>query len=115
MDYEPNSFGGPVVNHSFAKPPMRINGDADRYTTYPGDDVDLYAQPRFLWEKVLDDQGRSNLVDNIVASMSNPTMGIADPRPIQECMLKHWFKVHSDMGLRIAEGLGVTSHQRAAE
>ena len=28
---EPNSFGGPVENKSFAEPPLKISGDADRY------------------------------------------------------------------------------------
>jgi hypothetical protein len=30
-------------------------------------------------------------------------------------MLKHWFKVHPDMGRRIAEGLGLGAHAKAAE
>ena len=64
---------------------------------------------------MLDDQGRSNLVSNIVGSMSNPMMAIDDPGPIQQRMLKHWFKVHPDMGRRIAEGLGLAPQQKAAE
>ena len=115
VDYEPNSFGGPKEDPSFMEPPLRIDGSADRYTTYSGDDEDLYGQPRVLWSKVLDDDGRAHLVENIVGSMSNPTIGIADPRPIQERMLHHWYKVHPDMGRRIAEGLGLMSDRKAAE
>ncbi len=114
VDYEPNSFGGPVEDRSVKEPPLRINGDADNYA-YKGDDTDLYGQPRTLWEKVLDETGRAHLVENIVASMSNPMMGIADPRPIQERMLKHWFKVHPDFGARVAKGLGLESLSAAAE
>jgi len=73
------------------------------------------VNPVALWEKVLDDEGRAHLVANIVGSMSNPTMGIADPRPIQERMLHHWHKVHPDMGRRIAEGLGLAAQRKAAE
>ena len=89
VDYEPNSFGGPKEDPSVMEPPLRIDGNAARYTTYPGDDEDLYGQPRARWEKVLDDDGRAHLVENIVGSMSNPTMSIADPRAIQERMLHH--------------------------
>jgi catalase len=115
VDYEPNSFGGPAEDRSFKEPPLRIDGNGDRYVTYPCDDRDYYAQPRALWEKVLDDTGRAHLVDNIVASMSNPMMAIADPRPIQERMLKHWHKVHPDFGRRVAEGLGLAGMKKAAE
>ncbi len=115
VDYEPNSFGGPVEDRSVGEPPLRIDGNGDRYVTYACDDMDYYGQPRLLWEKVLDDEGRAHLVDNIVASMSNPMMAIADPRPIQERMLKHWFKVHPEFGRRVAEGLGLGGIAKAAE
>jgi len=118
VNYEPNSFGGPAQDPSAAEPPLRIDGNADRYTTYPGDDEDLYAQPRALREKVLDNQGRANLVENIVGSMSNPTMGMANEaklHEIQERMLKHWHKVHPDFGRRVAEGLGLAGQLKAAE
>ena len=115
VDYEPNSFGGPVEDPSVKEPPLRINGNGDRYVTYPCDDEDYYGQPRMLWEKVLDQQGRANLVENIVGSMSNPMMGIDDPKPIQQRMLAHWYKVHPDFGRMIAEGLGLGQERQAAE
>ena len=113
VDYEPNSFGGPRENPSFMEPPLRIDVNAARYTTYPDDDEDLYGRPRVFWSKVLDDQGRANLVGNIVSSMGNPTMGIADPYQTQEQMLRHWYKDHPDMGRRIADGLGLGAMRRA--
>ena len=78
VDYEPNSFGGPVEDKSIMEPPLRIDGNGARYTSYPGDDADLYGQPRAFWEKVLDDTGRAHLVANIVGSMSEPTSGMTD-------------------------------------
>jgi catalase len=104
VDFEPNSFGGPVEDPSVQEPPLRISGDAGRYA-FKGDDADLYGQPRLLWEKALDAGGRGRLVENIVGSMTNPAMGIADPRPIQEAMLRHWHKVHPDFGAAVAKGL----------
>ena len=114
VDYEPNSFGGPVEDRAVTEPPLRIDGNAFRYD-YKNDDEDYYGQPRAFWEKVLDDTGRAHLVENIVGSMTNPNMGIADPRPIQERMLKHWYKIHPDFGAAIAKGIGIEPQRVAAE
>ncbi len=46
VDCEPNSFGGPIEDKSVMEPPLKIDGDGQRYTTYSGDDEDLYGQPR---------------------------------------------------------------------
>ena len=114
VDYEPNSFGGPVEDRTIAEPPLRIDGNAARYD-YKNDDEDYYGQPRLFWEKVLDETGRAHLVENIVGSMTNPNMGIADPRPIQERMLKHWYKIHPDFGAAVAKGIGMEPQRIAAE
>jgi catalase len=37
------------------------------------------------------------------------------PRPIQERMIAHWYKVHPDFGRGVAEGLGIGAQQQAAE
>jgi catalase len=115
VDFEPNSLGGPAQDPSVKEPPLRIDGNADRYASYKGDDEDLYGQPRLFWEKVLDDSGKKNLVDHIVGSMTNPNMGIADPRAIQERMLHHWYKVHPDFGAAVARGLGLDDAKVAAQ
>ncbi len=114
VDFEPNSFGGPVEDRTIAEPPLRITGEAGRYE-YTCDDEDYYGQPRVFWEKVLDEGGRARLVENIVGSMTNPMMGIDDPRPIQERMLRHWYKIHPDFGGAVAKGIGITARQLAAE
>ncbi len=118
VDYEPNSFGGPVEDPSVKEPPMRIDGNADRYVTYAMDDRDLYGQPRMLWAKVLDDTGRAHLVENIVGSMTMPMMGLEDPakvHEIQQRMLKHWFKVHPDFGAAVEKGISGAEVKQAAE
>ena len=114
VDYEPNSFGGPVEDRAVQEPPLRIDGNAARYD-YKNDDEDYYGQPRAFWEKVLDDTGRAHLVANIVGSMTNPSMGIEDPRPIQERMLRHWYKIHPDFGAAVAKGIGMEPQRIAAE
>ena len=114
VDYEPNSFGGPVEDRRVTEPPLRIDGNAARYD-YKNDDEDYYGQPRAFWEKSLDEKGRKSLVENIVGSMTNPNIGIADPRPIQERMLRHWYKVHPDFGAAVAKGIGLELGKIAAE
>jgi catalase len=106
VDYEPNSFGGPYEYRAASEPPLRIDGSAARYA-FSASDEDLYGQPHLFWVKVLDDEGRRTLIDNVVRSLSNPNMGISDPVPIQERMLTHWFHIHQDLGSAIARGLGL--------
>ena len=118
VDYEPNSFGGPAEDKSVMEPPMRIDGNAQRYVTYSGDDMDLYGQPRDFWEKVLDDTGRAHLVANIVGSMTEPNMGMEDPAKrseIQQRMLAHWVKVHPDFGAAVKRGIDGSQMKAAAE
>ena len=118
VDYEPNSFGGPVEDPSVKEPPLRVDGNADRFVSYPCDDRDFYAQPRALWEKVLDDTGRAHLVENIVGSMTMPAMGLEDDEKvheIQQRMLKHWFKVHPDFGVAVENGIRGMEMKQAAE
>ena len=108
VDHEPNSFGSPAEDPSVKKPPLRINRDGAQYVIYPGDDTDLYAQPRSLWEKVLDGTGRAHLVENIVGSMTMPAVGLEDDakvREIQQRMLKHWYKVYPDFGAAVEKGI----------
>jgi catalase len=37
-NYEPNTFGGPVEDHGFKEPPLKISGNADRYDPREGSD-----------------------------------------------------------------------------
>ena len=107
-----------MMGKAVMEPPIRIDGNGQRYTTYPGDDNDLYGQPRAFWEKVLDATGRAHLVANIVSSMTEPAMGMEDDakrHEIQQRMLKHWYKVHPDFGAAVEKGIGGVSRQAAAD
>jgi catalase len=64
--YEPNSFGGPVEDPSVKEPPLRIDGNADRYNHRDGNDD--YGQPRALWN-LFDDAQKGRLYDNLAAAM----------------------------------------------
>jgi catalase len=105
VDYEPNSAGGPIEDRSFLEPPLRLDGGAARFA-FSGDDDDLYGQPRLLW-RTLDDEGKRQLVDNLVASMGHEAMGIDEPQAIQQRMTEHWFRIHRELGAAVARGIGL--------
>jgi catalase len=57
-------------------------------------------------------------VANIVASMTEPAMGMEDDakrHEIQQRMLRHWYKVHPDFGSAVEEGISGTRARAAAE
>jgi len=85
--YEPNSFNGPAQDPSFAEPPLKISGDADRYNHRVGNDD--YSQPRALFN-LFDDAQKSRLFSNIAAAMQ----GV--PEEIIDRQLVEFGKVHPD-------------------
>ncbi|MFH1688592.1 MAG: catalase [bacterium] len=54
VNYEPNSMGGPVENPKFKEPPLKIDGDADRYDHREGNDD--YTQAGNLYRLMPDDE-----------------------------------------------------------
>jgi catalase len=98
VNYEPNSFDGPVEDPSVKEPPLRIAGDADRYDHREGNDD--YTQPGNLFRLMKPDE-KKRLIENIVNAMRSV------PRPIQERQLQHFFKADPDYGKGVTEGLGL--------
>ncbi|MFC4821693.1 catalase [Dokdonella ginsengisoli] len=66
VNYEPNSFGGPAQAPEYREPPLRLDGDADRYDHRAGNDD--YGQPGALFRLMSDEQKRQ-LCGNIAAAM----------------------------------------------
>ncbi len=98
-NYEPNSFGGPIEDHSYREPPLKISGDADRYEQKRGVDDD-YVQPGNLFRLMTAEQ-QSVLINNILRSLKKV------PREIQEKMVVHFRKADKAYGDGIARGLGL--------
>ena len=73
--YEPNSFRGPVEDHSAKEPPLRISGDADRYNHRDGNDD--YTQPGNLY-RMFDAGQRARFFSNIAAAMQGVPRFIID-------------------------------------
>ena len=98
VNYQPNSFGGPVDDVRFREPPLRLSGDADRYDHHAGNDD--YAQAGDLY-RLMSPSQKLQLIDNIVGAMK-PV-----PREIQMRQISHFYKADRDYGSRIAAGLGI--------
>ncbi|MGE0847263.1 MAG: catalase [Flavobacteriaceae bacterium] len=95
--YEPNSFGGPVEDPSAKEPPLRIDGNADRYDHRTGHDD--YSQVRVLFERVLEADEKERLFSNIAAAMA----GV--PAHIKERQCRHFDRVHPDYGAGVRKAL----------
>ncbi len=95
VNYEPNSMGGPVEDKSYAEPPLRISGDADRYDHRAGD-VDDFIQPGNLYRLMNADQ-KNQLYHNIAEAME----GV--PERIKVRQLVHFYKADPEYGRGVAK------------
>jgi catalase len=105
--YEPNSFGGPVERPDLGEPPLKISGEADRYSHRIGNDD--FSQPRALFT-LFDSGQKKRLFANVAAAMA----GV--PRGIVARQLVLFDKVHPDYGAGVRAALeGQLSSRQAAE
>ena len=98
VNYQPNSFGGPVDVAAYKEPPLRISGDADRYDHRTGNDD--YQQAGALYRLMSVEQKRQ-LIANLVGALQ----GV--PEFIQVRQLKHFYQADPAYGQGVAEGLGI--------
>jgi len=73
--YEPNQFDGPTAQPEFVEPPLRIDGDADRYTVE--DSEADYVQPRALFN-MFDAEQKQRLFNNYAAAMGPCSDGVKE-------------------------------------
>jgi len=97
--YEPNSFGGPAEDNSYAEPPLRISGDASRYDHREGNDD--YSQAGALFRLFTPEQ-KGRLFENIAAAMA----GV--PETIVRRQLAHFAKADPAYGAGVAKALGMS-------
>jgi catalase len=83
INYEPNSFNGPVEQPAAKEPPLAIDGAADRYNHRDGNDD--YGQAGDLF-RLMDAEQQRQLFSNIAAAMK----GV--PQFIVERQLGHFAK-----------------------
>lgn len=98
VNYQPNSFDGPVDDVKYQEPPLKISGDADRYNHRDGNDD--YTQAGNLYRLMSEDQQRQ-LIENLVSAMT----GV--PKDIQVRQLQHFHKADPAYGEGVATRLGI--------
>ena len=99
VNYQPNSFNGPIDDKRFSEPPLKISGDADRYDHRKNNDD--YHQAGDLY-RLMSASQKNQLINNIVESMR------AVPQTILLRQIDHFYKADPDYGNRVAKGLGLS-------
>ncbi|MDP2776600.1 MAG: catalase, partial [Anaerolineales bacterium] len=98
LNYEPNSFGGPVEDEKFLEPPLKISGDADRYN--PREGADDFIQPGNLF-RLMNASQKEQLFSNFADAMQ----GV--PERILARQLVHFYKADPEYGRGVAKKLGL--------
>ncbi|MFO1154700.1 MAG: catalase [Rhodospirillales bacterium] len=98
VNYEPNSFGGPVEDPRFKEPPLKISGDADRYDHREGNDDFTQAGNLF---RLMTAAQQASLMDAIAGAMQ----GV--PESIVRRQLGHFAKADPAYGDGVARRLGI--------
>jgi catalase len=99
VNYQPNSFGGPVEDPSIKEPPLPIGDLADRYDQRQGNDD--YAQAGALF-RIMSADEQERLMDTIAGAMA----GV--PKDIVERQLGHFREADAAYGDGIAKRLGMS-------
>lgn len=94
-NYYPNSVGGPQPSVKGCTSRFRVSGDVARHDASHDDN---FSQPTIFW-KMLSEEERSRLVDNIVQSLSPVS------KPIQDRAVDNFTCVDATFGERIKKGL----------
>jgi len=105
-NYFPNSFDDITIDEAYKEPPLQLESTlADWYDRNAPGENDHYSQPGTLFSKVMTEAEKRNTVHNIVGAMS----GIVGPKRdlIINRQLCHFFRASIDLGVRVAQGLGV--------
>lgn len=98
VNYQPNSFGGPVEDPSVMEPPLALNGAADRYDHRAGNDD--FSQAGALF-RLMAPAERDRLMDTIAAAMA----GV--PEDIIRRQIGYFAKADPAYGAGIAARLGM--------
>lgn len=96
VNYEPNSFGGPVEDPKFKEPPLKISGDADRYNHRDGNDD--YTQAGQLYRLMSGDER-----EHLHKAMAGAMQGVPDK--IIERQLEHLGKADQAYAKGVREAL----------
>jgi catalase len=95
VNYGPNTQAPLTENVDFAEPPLRLDGEAARYSRYNQDD---FTQAGNLY-RIFSEEEKVRLVDTIASTLRQATL------PVQQTMVDHFTKADADYGLRVKQAL----------
>jgi catalase len=98
VNYEPNAFGGPVESDRAKEPPLKIDGDADRYDHREGNDD--YSQAGNLF-RLMSPEAQTRLIRTIGTAMADV------PETIQRRQIAHFYRADPAYGAGVARALGI--------
>ncbi|MDR0337885.1 MAG: catalase, partial [Planctomycetaceae bacterium] len=98
VNYEPNSFGGPVQNKTLNEPPLHLDGAAFNFDHR--EDGDYYTQPGDLF-RLLPKEEQERLAQNVAESMD------CVPQEIRVRAVARFYQAEKQCGLGIAKHLGI--------
>ena len=98
--YEPNSFGGPIQDERFREPPLKLFGNAERYSHRDGNDD--YRQPGDLF-RLIGRDAQQRLLDNTAEAMH----GV--PLEIVKRWIAHCGKADPEYGKGLAARMGLSA------
>lgn len=104
VNYEPNSFDGPVENRSVMEPPLELNGAAYNYPQ----DKDYYSQPGALYRLVPEEE-KVRIASNVATAMD----GV--PENIRVRAIARFYQADERCGSDIAKNLGIDMKKVLAE
>lgn len=97
--YIPNSYGE-WANNGEEEPPLRIDGDMQRYDPLDDRDDDVFRQPGDLY-RLMTDEGRAVLIDNTARNMASVTENIKYRHAA------HCYRADPGYGTRLAQAMGL--------
>jgi catalase len=104
-NYFPNSFDDIYVDENYKEPAMILDSNiADWYDRNGEGENDHFTQAGWLFNKVMNDYDRHNLISNIAISMSDISGDKKDL--IIKRQLCHFFRADAKLGMSIAKELG---------
>jgi catalase len=98
VNYEPNSFHGPVEDKTKNDPPLTLEGDAFNYDARV--DKDYYTQPGLLYGLVPEEE-KVRIASNVATAMG----GV--PEDIQVRAIARFYQANERCGTDIAANLGI--------
>lgn len=106
VNYEPNSFGGPVENKKFIEPPLELSGMAYNYDHRA--DNDYYSQPGDLYRLVSQEE-REHIHSNVAGAIQDI------PETIKIRAIARFYQADKNCGEGIARKAGIALDKIAEE